>query len=49
VRCIKCDESLLKDPGGWYLFRMRPVCRHCGQDSMLCEVESDEVTQARLR
>jgi hypothetical protein len=49
VSCIKCGQSLLKDPSGWYFFRMRPVCRHCGQDSMLCEVESDEVTQARLR
>ncbi len=49
VCCIKCGSSLLKEPNGWYLFRMRPVCRHCGQDTMLCEVEPDDITQARLR
>jgi hypothetical protein len=49
VRCIKCEQSLLKDSSGLYLFRMRSICRHCGQDAMLCDVEPDEVTQARLR
>ena len=49
IRCPKCDESILKDKNGWYIFTMRPTCRHCGQDTLLCEIESDEVTSQRLK
>ena len=49
IRCPKCGESLLKDKNGWYIFTMRTTCRHCGQDTLLCEIESDEVTQKRLQ
>ena len=49
IRCPKCGKSLLKDKNGWYIFTMRTTCRHCGQDTLLCEVESDEVTQSRLK
>ena len=48
VRCSKCSQPILKDKNGWYIFTMRPTCRHCGQDTLLCEVEDDEVTEARL-
>jgi len=37
IRCPKCTESILKDKNGWYLFSMRPTCRHCGHNTMLCE------------
>ena len=37
IRCPKCKESIMKDKNGWYLFTMRPTCRHCGHDTMLCE------------
>jgi len=43
VRCNKCSEPILKDKNGWYIFT-----RHCGQDTLLCEVEDDEVTETRL-
>lgn len=49
VKCPKCDNSILKDKNGWYIFTMRTTCRHCGQDTLLCEVEPDEVTQKRLQ
>ena len=49
IRCPKCGESLLKDKNGWYIFTMRTTCRHCGQDTLLCEIEPDEVTQSRLK
>ncbi len=49
VRCPKCNKAILKDTNGWYIFTMRPTCRHCGQDTMLCEIESDEVTSQRLK
>ena len=49
IRCPKCGESLLKDKNGWYIFTMRTTCRHCGQDTLLCEIEPDEVTQKRLQ
>lgn len=49
IRCPKCGESLLKDTNGWYIFTMRTTCRHCGQDTLLCEIEPDEVTQKRLQ
>lgn len=48
ISCAKCKTPLLKDKNGWYIFTMRPTCRSCGQDTLLCEVETDEVTQARL-
>lgn len=49
IRCPKCHESILKDKKGWYIFTMRTTCRHCGQDTLLCEIESDEVTSQRLK
>lgn len=49
IICPKCKQSILKDKNGWYIFTMRTTCRHCGQDTLLCEVESDEVTSKRLK
>ncbi len=49
IRCPKCGNSILKDKNGWYIFTMRTTCRHCGQDTLLCEIEPDEVTQKRLQ
>lgn len=49
IRCPKCSEPILKDKNGWYIFSMRSTCRHCGQDTFLCEVEPDEVTKQRLK
>ena len=49
IKCPKCGEPLLKDDKGWYIFTIRTTCRHCGQDTNSCEVEPDEVTQARLK
>lgn len=48
ITCPKCGNSILKDKNGWYIFTMRTTCRHCGQDTMLCDIEPDEVTQKRL-
>jgi len=49
ILCPKCHESILKDKNGWYIFTLRTTCRHCGQDTLLCEVEPDEVTKRRLK
>ena len=49
IKCPKCGNPILKDKNGWYIFTMRTTCRHCGQDTLLCEVEDDEVTEARLK
>lgn len=49
IRCLKCREPILKDKNGWYIFTMRSTCRHCGQDTLLCEVEADEVTSQRIK
>jgi rRNA maturation protein Nop10 len=49
INCPKCGNPILKDKNGWYIFTMRTTCRHCGQDTMLCEIEPDEVTQKRLQ
>jgi hypothetical protein len=48
IRCNKCAEPILKDKNEWYIFTMRSTCRHCGQDTLSCEVKSDEVAEARL-
>jgi len=49
IKCNKCGVPMLKDKNGWYIFTMRPTCRHCGQDTLLCEIQSDEVTSSRLK
>ncbi|RLA66735.1 MAG: hypothetical protein DRQ78_03610 [Epsilonproteobacteria bacterium] len=49
VQCPKCKTPILKDKNGWYIFTMRTPCRHCGQDTLLCTIESDEVTSKRLK
>ncbi len=49
INCPKCGKPILKDKNGWYIFTMRTTCRHCGQDTLLCEIEPDEVTQKRLQ
>ena len=48
INCPKCANAILKDKNDWYIFTMRTTCRHCGQDTLLCEIEPDEVTNARL-
>ncbi len=49
IKCPKCKNSILKSPSGWYLFSMRSICRHCGQDTMRCTIEQDDTTQARVK
>lgn len=49
INCPKCGNSILKDKNGWYIFTLRTTCRHCGQDTLLCEIEPDEVTSQRLK
>ena len=49
IRCPKCGESLLKEKNGWEIGTRRTTCRHCGQETLLCEIEPDEVTQKRLQ
>jgi len=49
ISCPKCKQPILKDKNGWYMFTMRTTCRHCGQDTLLCEIEPDEVTTERLK
>ncbi len=49
ISCLKCTEPILKDKNGWYIFTMRSTCRHCGQDTLLCDVESDEVTSQDVK
>ena len=49
IVCPKCGNALLKDKNGWYIFTLRTTCRHCGQDTLLCEVEPDDITHNRLK
>ena len=39
ISCPKCKTPILKDKNGWYMFTMRRTCRHCGHDTLKCEVE----------
>jgi hypothetical protein len=29
-------SSIAKDKNGWYMLTMRPTCRTCGHDTMIC-------------
>jgi hypothetical protein len=49
VLCPKCANPILKDKNGWYVFTVRTICRHCGQDTLLCEIEPDNITNMRLK
>ena len=49
MKCSKCGEAILKDKNGWYIFTMRSTCRHCGHDTMVCDVEPDEVSKKRKK
>jgi ribosomal protein S27AE len=49
MTCPKCKTAILKDHNGWYMFTLRRTCRTCGQDTLLCEVEEDIVTSARMK
>jgi len=39
ITCPKCGTPILKDKNGWYLFTVRPTCRTCGHDTMICGEE----------
>jgi len=39
ITCPKCGTPILKDKNGWYLFTVRPTCRTCGHDTMICSEE----------
>ena len=39
ITCPKCGAPILKDKNGWYLFTVRPTCRTCGHDTMICGEE----------
>ena len=39
ITCSKCGTPILKDTNGWYLFTVRPTCRTCGHDTMICGEE----------
>ena len=49
MKCPKCGEAILKDKNGWYIFTMRSTCRHCGHDTMVCDVEPDGVSKKRKK
>ena len=36
ISCKKCNNPILKDKNGWYIFTMRRKCRHCGEDTHSC-------------
>ncbi len=41
IKCPKCQTPILKDKNGWYLFTIRPICRTCGYDTMICGEEKN--------
>ena len=41
VLCQKCQTPIFKDKNGWYIFTVRPTCRTCGHDTMICGKETN--------
>jgi len=37
MACQKCETPIFKDKNGWYIFTVRPTCRTCGHDTMICD------------
>ena len=40
IKCPNCKKPILQAPNGWYLFTVRPKCRHCGYNTMQCKEDS---------
>lgn len=48
IKCPHCDNPLLKDKNGWYIFTMRTTCRHCAKNTNTCiELQKEGTNKAK--
>lgn len=49
IKCPKCGQIIGSTKNGLPYIPLKPTCRHCGQNTNVCKVEEDKVTDKRLK
>jgi len=49
MRCPHCENPLLKDKNGWYIFTMRSTCRKCGKNTNECISPKEEIVAKKTK
>ena len=48
IKCPKCGQIIGSTKNGMPYIPFKHTCRHCGQNTDICKVEEDKVTNRRL-
>jgi len=49
IKCPKCGQIIGSTKKGLPYIPLKHTCRHCGQNTNVCKVEEDSVTDKRLQ
>ena len=49
IKCPKCGQIIGSTKNGMPYIPLKHTCRHCGQNTNVCKVEEDSVTDKRLQ
>ena len=49
IKCPKCGQIIGSTKNGLPYIPLKHTCRHCGQNTNVCKVEEDSVTNKRLQ
>ena len=49
IKCPKCGQIIGSTKNGLPYIPLKHTCRHCGQNTNVCKVEEDSVTDKRLQ
>ena len=49
IKCPKCGQIIGSTKNSLPYIPLKHTCRHCGQNSNVCKIEEDSVTNKRLK